>query len=118
MEKGMSRVLGIVAMLVVALVFSVSAMPRAGLDQEVSVEQTNMVMDLTVHNIGTISDRLDELRTTEQVFVVAALSVSDRMASVVVRETNGAAQWMYRNLTASGSPAMHSTDNGWRLLTT
>ncbi|KKK66243.1 hypothetical protein LCGC14_2966080 [marine sediment metagenome] len=115
MRESISRVLGIVAMLVVALVFSVSAMPRAGPDQEVSVEQTNMVMDLTVDNIGTLSDRFDELRTTEQVFVVAALSVSDRM---VVRETNGAAQWMYRNLTASGSPAMHRTDNGWRLLTT
>jgi hypothetical protein len=118
MEKGMSRVLGIAVMLVVMLAFSVSTLPRAGPDHENVVEQSYLVLDLnTADNFGTISDLLGELRTTEQVFVISTLSAS-RSTSVVVRETNGAAQWMYRNPTASGSLAMHRTDNGWRLLTT
>lgn len=111
----MRKMLGVIVMLVVALMISAN-FSRAGPDDTIAVEQTylaNASLD-----IGTIADRLDVLRTTEQVVVVSSLSVS-RSTSVVARDTSDVEQWMHnRRVSAARSLAMHRTDNGWRVLRT
>ena len=110
----MRRMLGIVVMLVIALMISAN-LSRAGPDDTVAVEQTYMVN--APLDIGTISDRLDTLRTTIEVLVVSALSLS-RSTSVVARAGN-VEQWAHdRRVSAAGSRAIHRTDNGWRVLRT